>query len=148
MSTYTQLLYQIVFSTKSREKVLKEENRNEMFKYFWGILKNKNCHLYRINGIEDHIHIVTHIHPVISVASLVKDLKVASSKWIKENKVFAGFKGWQDGYGAFSYSVKEKERLIEYVIKQQEHHKKKTFIEEFTELLDEHNIVFDKKYLL
>ncbi len=148
MSTYTQLLYQIVFSTKSREKVLKEENRNEMFKYFWGILKNKNCHLYRINGIEDHIHIVTHIHPSISVASLIKDLKVASSKWIKENKVFTGFKGWQDGYGAFSYSVKEKERLIEYVIKQQEHHKEKTFIEEFIELLDEHNIVFDKKYLL
>lgn len=76
------------------------------------------------------IFILTHIHPVISVASLVKDLKVASSKWIKENKIFTGFKGWQDGYGAFSYSVKEKERLIEYVIKQQEHHKKKTFIEE------------------
>ena len=148
MSTYTQLLYQIVFSTKSREKVLKEENRNEMFKYFWGILKNKNCHLYRINGIEDHIHIITHIHPSISVSSLIKDLKVASNKWIKENKVFEGFKGWQDGYGAFSYSVKEKERLIEYVIKQQEHHRKKTFIEEFTELLDEHKIVFDKKYLL
>ena len=148
MSTYTQLLYQIVFSTKSREKVLKEENRHKMFKYFWGILKNKNCHLYRINGIEDHIHIVTHIHPSIAVASLVKDIKVASSKWIKENSIFAGFKGWQDGYGAFSYSVKEKKQLIEYVIKQQEHHKKKTFIEEFTELLDEHNIVFDKKYLL
>ncbi len=148
MSTYTQLLYQIVFSTKSREKVLKEENRKEMFKYLGGILRNKNCHLYRINGIEDHIHIVTHIHPSISLASLIKDLKVASSKWIKENKIFTGFKGWQDGYGAFSYSIKEKERLIEYVIKQQEHHKKKTFIEEFIELLDEHNIVFDKKYLL
>ena len=148
MSTYTQLLYQIVFSTKSREKVLKEENRKEMFKYLGGILRNKNCHLYRINGIEDHIHIVTHIHPSISLASLIKDLKVASSKWIKENKIFTGFKGWQDGYGAFSYSIKEKERLIEYVIKQQEHHRKKTFIEEFTELLDEHKIVFDKKYLL
>lgn len=129
MSTYTQLLYQIVFSTKSREKVLKEENRKDLFKYFWGILKNKNCHLYRINGIEDHIHIVTHIHPSIAVASLVKDIKVASSKWIKENKIFAEFMGWQDGYGAFSYSVKEKERLIEYVIKQQEHHKKKIFID-------------------
>ena len=67
MSTYTQILYQIVFSTKYREPTLLKENREELFKYIWGILKNKNCHLYRVGGIEDHIHIVTHIHPMLSL---------------------------------------------------------------------------------
>ena len=76
MSTYTQLLYQIVFSTKRRERTLNKEERPELFKDIWGILKNKNCHLYRINGIEDHIHIVTHVHPTIAVSNLVKDISI------------------------------------------------------------------------
>ncbi len=65
MSTYTQILYQIVYSTKYRRPTLVKENRSELFKYIWGILKNKKCHLYRINGVEDHLHIVTHIHPSV-----------------------------------------------------------------------------------
>ena len=148
MSTYTQILYQIVFSTHSRERTLTEHNQAELYKYTAGILKNKKCHLYRINGVEDHIHIVTHIHPTVALANLVKDIKLASSEWIKDNKIFPYFNGWQDGYGAFTYSIKEKDRLIEYVKNQKEHHTKKTFREEFIELLNEHEIEFDEKYLL
>lgn len=148
MSTYTQIIYQIVFSTKHRERVMTKKNRDELFKYIWGIIKNKNCHLYRINGIEDHLHIVTHLHPSVSLASLVKDIKVASSIYIKEQNLFDGFIGWQDGYGAFTYTVKEKDRLIEYVKNQEEHHKIKTFKDEYIELLKEHEIEFDEKYLL
>lgn len=148
MSTYTQIIYQIVFSTKHREPVMVKKNRDELFKYIWGILKNKNCHLYRINGVEDHLHIVTHIHPSVSLASLVKDIKVASTIYIKQQKLFEGFAGWQDGYGAFTYAIKEKDRLIEYVKNQEEHHKIKTFKEEYLELLKEHEIEFDEKYLL
>lgn len=148
MSTYTQIIYQIVFSTKHRERVMIKENREELFKYIWGIIKNKKCHLYRINGVEDHLHIVTHLHPSVSLASLVKDVKVASSLYIKEKQLFEGFIGWQDGYGAFTYTVKEKDRLIEYVKNQEEHHKIKTFKEEYRDLLQEHEIVFDEKYLL
>ncbi|MFA6923286.1 MAG: IS200/IS605 family transposase [Bacteroidales bacterium] len=148
MSTYTQILYQIVFSTYSRERTLNENNRELLFKYIYGILKNKNCHLYRINGIEDHLHIVTHIHPTIATANLIKDIKLASSSWIKENKIFKHFNGWQEGYGAFTYSIKEKDKLIEYVKNQQNHHKTKTFKEEFIDLLKEHGVEFDEKYLL
>lgn len=148
MSTYTQIIYQIVFSTKHRERVMTKKNRDELFKYIWGIIKNKNCHLYRINGVEDHLHIVTHLHPSVSLASFVKDIKVASSIYIKEQKLFEGFVGWQDGYGAFTYTVKEKDRLIEYVKNQEEHHKIKTFKDEYLELLKEHEIEFDEKYLL
>ena len=97
MSTYTQILYQVIFSTKQREQVLGKENRPELFKYIWGILDKKNCHLYRINGVEDHLHIVTHIHPSISLADLVKDIKIASSGLIKDKQLFKNFNGWQEG---------------------------------------------------
>ena len=148
MSTYTQILYQIVFSTKYRERTLTENNRDKMFKYIWGLLKNKKCHLYRINGVEDHLHIVTHLHPTVALSSLVKDIKVSSSLYIKEQNLFENFTSWQEGYGAFTYSIKEKDRLIEYVKNQKAHHRNKTFKEEYIELLNEHEIEFDEKYLL
>ncbi len=144
---YTQILYQIVFSTKNRDKVLLPEGREELFRYMWGILKHKKCHLYRINGVEDHLHIVTHLHQTVALADLVKTLKVSSSAWIKEKELFPDFTNWQSKYGAFTYHSKEKDRLIEYVKNQVEHHRKITFKEEFRSLLKEHQIKFDEKYL-
>ncbi len=141
-------MYQIVFSTKQREPVLEKETRPGLFKYIWGILNKSNCHLYRINGVEDHLHIVTHLHPSVSLADLVKNIKIASSGFIKENGIFKNFNHWQDGYGAFTYSVKEKNSLIEYVKTQEEHHKIVSFRDEYIELLREHEIEFDEKYLL
>jgi putative transposase len=148
MSTYTQILYQIVFSTRQREPSLHHENRPELFKYISGIIKNQKSHLYRINGVEDHLHIVTHLHPTIALSDLVKDIKVASSIKIKETGWFKNFSAWQEGYGGFTYSIKEKDRLIEYVKNQEEHHKKISFRDEFIDLLTEHQIEFDEKYLL
>jgi len=147
MSTYTQILYQIVFGTKYHEKILVDNNRDRMYSYMTGILKNQKCHVYRINGVTDHLHIVTHLHPSVVLADLIKDVKVASSGFIKENNLFPQFKGWQDGYGAFTYSIKEKDRLIEYVKNQEEHHRIKTFREELIGLLKEHEIEFDERYL-
>ena len=143
-----QVIYQIVFSTKNREPALTKNNRDELYKYIWGLLKNKNCHLYRKGGVEDHIHILTHIHPTVSLASIVKDIKMATSQYIKENKLFINFNGWQERYGAFTYSIKEKDSLIEYVKNQEAHHSTKSFREEYLELLKEHKIEFDEKYLL
>ena len=80
MSTYTQILYQIVFGTKNIERTMIESGHENLYKYIWGILKNKKCHLYRIGGVEDHIHIITHVHPKIAVAYLIKDIKLASSE--------------------------------------------------------------------
>lgn len=148
MSTYTQIIYQIVFSTKYRENTLDRENRNELFKYISGILKNKKCHLYQIGGITDHIHIVTHLHPSIALSDLIKDIKLACTDYIKKHSIFPNFNGWQNGYGAFTYTIKEKERLINYVKNQEEHHRKKTFKQEYIDLLNEHCIEFDEKYLL
>ena len=133
---------------KKRERTLKEKDSEKLYAYICGILKNKKCHLYRINGIEDHLHIITHIHPSVTLSSLVKDIKLSTSSLIKENSYFPSFNGWQDGYGAFTYSITEKDRLIEYVKNQQVHHIRKSFMEEYIELLSEHKIDFDEKYLL
>jgi len=122
MSTYTQICYHIVFSTKDREPVLKADRREELFRYVWGILQKRQSHLYRINGMEDHLHILTSLHPAVSLAGLVKDIKTGSSWWIKEKSAFRMFSHWQDGYAAFTHSQAEIPALIEYIQGQQEHH--------------------------
>jgi REP element-mobilizing transposase RayT len=98
--------------------------------------------------VEDHLHILTHIHPTIAIANLVKDIKLASDDLIKEEKIFPGFKGWQEGYGAFSESIKAKDRLMNYIKNQEEHHLNISFVDEYKSLLDEYEIKFDPKYLL
>ena len=148
MSTYTQILYQIVFSTKNREKTMIESGQEKIYRYIWGILTNNNCHLYRIGGMEDHLHIVTHIHPAIAVAKLIKDIKLATSEYIKSENIFPEFDGWQQGYGAFTYSITAKDNLIEYVKNQKKHHSKISFKDEYISLLKEHSIEFNEKYLL
>ena len=147
MSTYIKLLYHIVFSTKNREKTIPKEHKKELFKYVWGTIKNKKCHLYQINGVEDHIHILTSVRTTITVSDFVKDIKVSSSKWMKENGLFPKFEAWQSGYGAFTVSEYEKNSLIEYIKNQEEHHKTVSFEEEYRELLKKHGIKFEEKYL-
>ena len=147
MSTYTQIIYQIVFGTKYRESTLSKDNRDELFKFISGLLENKKCHLLRINGVEDHIHILTHLHPSISLSSLVKDIKVSSHDYIKRKILFPKFKGWQEGYGAFTYSFKDKDRLIEYVKNQEEHHRRKSFRAEYVDLLDEFCVDYVEEFL-
>lgn len=147
MSTYTQILYQIVFSTKNRERTLTKNNRERVFKFMSDVLKNKKCHLYQIGGVEDHIHIITHLHPEVALSSLVKDLKLGSTDLIKTERLFNNFNGWQNGFGAFTYDIHSKERLIKYVMNQEEHHQKKDFLTEYKEILKEFEIEFEEKYL-
>ena len=147
MGAYVQTLYQLVYSTKYRERTLKKEGRNDLHKCIWGILKNKRCHLYRINSVEDHLHIATSVHQSVALADPVKDIKLGCSDFIKKAMIFQNFNGWQDKYAAFTYSIQAKDNLIEYVKNQEEHHRTKTFREELIELLVEHQIEFDEKFL-
>jgi len=148
MSTFTQILYQIVFSTKYREHTLTKPGREELYRYISGVLKNKNCHLYQIGGVADHLHIVTHLHPSVALASLVKDVKLSSSEHIKNQNLFPLFNGWQVGYAAFTYSIEAKQNLICYVQNQEVHHKEQSFKEELMKYLEEFQIEYDEKYLL
>jgi len=148
MSSYRQILYHLTFHTKNSEKVLHNSGNEELFKYIWGVIKNKKCRLYRINGVEDHIHIVCDLHPLIALADLVKDIKVSSSIWIKARGIYPLFSNWAESYGAFTLSIREKDTIIKYVMNQQEHHKRENFREEFIRLLKENGIDFDEKYLV
>jgi putative transposase len=148
MGTYRQIFYHIVFGTKSRRQTITKEYDEELYKYIYGIIKNKRCKLYRINGIEDHIHIMSDLHPSICLSDYVKDIKVASSIWMKESGKFPLFGSWQEGYGAFTYSIREKDMIINYIKNQKEHHKSESFYDEFRRLLIENGIAFDEKYLL
>jgi putative transposase len=146
--SYRQIFYQIVFGTKNPEATINEAHCNDLYKYIWGIVKNNKCTLYRINGIEDHIHIFSDLHPSLALADYVKDIKVASSIWMKESGNFPYFKGWADSYGAFTYSIKEKEMIVNYIKNQKEHHKTESFYDEYKRSLVESGVVFDEKYLL
>ncbi|HSU28909.1 MAG TPA: transposase [Chitinophagaceae bacterium] len=148
MSTYTQILYQIVFSTRFREPTMIPVGREQLYQYIGGVLKNKNCHPYQVGGFSDHLHIITSLHPSISLADLIKDIKLSTTKHIKENRVFPYFNGWQDGYGAFTYGLDALDNLVRYVKNQEEHHKKKGSMDEYLELLQSHNIQYDLKYLI
>ena len=148
MSTYRQIFYQLVFGTKNRKPTIAKTHEEELYKYISGIIKNQNCKLYRINGIEDHIHIMSDLHPSLCLSDYVKEIKVASSLWMKEHGKFPNFEGWQDGYGAFTYSVREKDMIINYIKNQKEHHRSENFYAEYKRLLVENGIEFDEKYLL
>jgi len=148
MSSHRQIFYQIVFGTKNRKSTIAEAHCEELYKYTSGVIRNNNCKLYCINGVEDHIHILSDLHPSVSLADYIKSIKVSSSLWMKECGRFQEFEGWQEGYGAFTYSVREKDRIIDYIKNQKEHHKSETFYDEYKRLLIENGIEFDERYLL
>ena len=148
MSTYRQIFYQIIFATKNRKPTINPENENDLFKYIYGIIQNKNCKLYRINGMPDHLHIFCDLHPSLSLSNFIRDIKISSNAYIKESGKFNEFDCWQEGYGAFTYSINEKNIIINYIKNQKEHHKTETFYEEFKRLIIENGIDFDDNYFL
>ena len=148
MSAHTSIVYHIIWTPYKRKPVLAKDSRKELFNYIYGILKNKNCHVYRINGVEDHIHIATSLHPTVPLASLIKDIKIASNQMIKSKNLFKGFEGWQERYAAFTHNYSTLDNLVNYIKNQEEHHKTVSFLEEYIKLLEEHGVTYDPKYLL
>jgi REP element-mobilizing transposase RayT len=146
MSSYRQLLYHLVFRTKESLPTIRQDNVSQLYAYITGIIKNKNSHLYRINGTENHLHIFTDLHPSVALADFMRELKVSTSMWMKDNPLFPKFDGWAEGYGSFTCSYMDMGSLIEYIKNQQEHHRKKTFEEEYRNLLLESGIKIDERY--
>jgi REP element-mobilizing transposase RayT len=126
--------------------IIKQDHVNELYAYITGIVKYKNSHLYRINGIENHLHILTDMHPSIAPADFMRDVKASSSLWMKNSELFPQFIGWEEGYGSFTCSYSDANRLIEYIKNQQEHHKRVTFEEEYLKILVESGITPDEKF--
>lgn len=146
MSSYRQILYHLVFRTKNSRKTLVPEHSKELFAYIMGFIQNKKGFLYRINGMEEHLHILCDLHPTIALADFMQDLKTSSSIWIKQTGKFPKFNGWSDGYAALTYAWKDKELIVNYIKNQQEHHKIETFEDELRRLLIEHGIKVDDRF--
>jgi REP element-mobilizing transposase RayT len=146
MSSNRQLLYHLVFRTKDSLPTIKQDHTDQLYAYITGIIKNKNSFLYRINGVENHLHILTDLHPSFALADFMREVKTSTSVWMKGSGYFPIFDGWADGYGSFTYSYMDMGRLIDYIKNQQEHHEKKTFEEEYRSLLLESGIKIDERF--
>ena len=146
MSAYRQILYHIVFRTKSSKKTINQEHSTNLKKYIWGIIKNKKCVLFRINCMEEHVHILSDLHPSVALSDYIKEIKVSSSKWMKESGFFPDFRGWGIKYCALTYSYKERDIIIEYIKNQQEHHRKESFQDEIRRFFKEQGIDLDDKW--
>jgi len=146
-NTYTQLYVQVIFTVQERANLIKPQYRIELEKYISGIIKNKQSKMLGIYANPDHVHVFFSINPDISIANMVKDIKSNSSRWINKNNWYKAKFKWQEGYGAFSYSKSQIDRVVKYILNQPEHHRKKSFKEEYIEFLQKFEIDYDEKYL-
>lgn len=146
-NTYTQINVQLIFAVKGRENLLKDSFRQDLFKYIGGILKTIKQYPLAVNGYKDHVHAFFELNPTNSVSELARIIKTNSSKWINEQKFLNHKFNWQSGYGAFSYSRSQRDYVIKYIMKQEEHHKKKSFKEEYLDFLKAFEIKYNSEYL-
>jgi putative transposase len=145
--TYSQIYLQVVFTVKGRENLIDNHWKDELYGYIAGIIKGKNQKSIIVNGMPDHIHIFIGLQPSIAISDLVRDIKSNSSNFINNKKFISGRFSWQEGYGVFSYSHSQIEKVFNYIKNQENHHRKKTFKEEYIEFLNKYNIEFNQKYL-
>ncbi len=146
--SYTTTYYHIVFRTYRSEMTIPEDHEKELYAYLYGIAKNLHCQTYRIGGMPDHIHMFVSLPPTLPLASFVQRLKTDSSKWLKANRRFPDFRGWSHEYAGFSYSLRDKDMIVGYILRQKEHHRKVSFKEEYRSFLLKNGIVPDERYFL
>jgi putative transposase len=146
-NTYTQFNLHLIFSVKGRENLLTDKIRPDLFRYISGIINGKGHYALAVNGYKDHVHIFFEYNPSFSVSDLVRDIKTASSKWLNEKQVFRGKFYWQEGYGGFSYSRSQRDNVINYILNQEDHHKVRSFKDEYLRLLTDFGIDFKNEYI-
>lgn len=143
----SKVILHIIFSTKNREPWIDFEVRPRMHAYLATICRDLGADFVRVGGAADHVHILSTLPRTVSQAELIERIKKTSSKWIKALEIrYHGF-FWQRGYGAFSVSPSQLDSVLEYVKQQEEHHRKRTFQEEYREFLRKHNVEFDERYV-
>jgi len=146
-NTYTQIHVQAVFAVQNRISLIRPSWKDELYKYITGIVQKHEHKVLQINGMSDHIHLLFGFRPTQSLADLMQMVKEDSSKWINTMSFVNGKFSWQSGYGAFSYSKSQLPRVVKYIIDQEKHHGKKSFLEEYEELLKIHEVEYDQRYI-
>ncbi|HCT30558.1 MAG TPA: IS200/IS605 family transposase [Bacteroidales bacterium] len=146
-NTYTQLYIHIVFSPKNRDALIKKSWKNDLEKYITGIIQNNGHKLIAIGCMPDHIHILIGYNINHPIPDLVEKIKTSSNAWIRENKLSKFKFEWQKGYGAFSHSRSQLDIVVNYILTQEEHHSKKSFKEEYLDILNKNDIKYQDDYL-
>lgn len=146
-NTYTQIHLQFVFAVKHRESLISNEWEADLHKYISGITTQKGHKMLQINGMPDHLHMLVGFRTDETISSFMRDIKGDSSSWINKNGVVRSKFNWQAGYGAFSYSKWDVPTIIRYIQRQKIHHQAITLREEYTTILDRHEVQYDEKYL-
>jgi REP element-mobilizing transposase RayT len=147
-NTYTQIHIHAVFAVQNRLSLIQKQWQDELYKYITGILTNNGHKLLQIGGIPDHIHVLFGMRPTQSLSDLMKAMKESSSSWINKHRLVIGKFSWQEGYGAFSYGKSQIDGVVKYIQRQEHHHKKRSFEDEYLELLKLFEIDFDERYIL
>jgi len=146
-NSYTQIYIQIVIVVKGRHCLIPKDKKEYLYKYITGIIQNKKHKLISINGISNHIHFLIGLNPSEALSELVKEVKRCSTNFINEQKWLRSKFSWQKGFGGFSYSRSQLDKVVKYIENQEEHHKKRTFREEYIEMLKKFKVKFDDKYI-
>ena len=145
--TYSQIYIQVVFAVKGRQNLISDKWKTELHKYISGIITNKGQKSIIVNGVQDHIHCFIGLKPSMAISDLVRDIKNNSSKYINEKGFLPGKFQWQEGFGAFSYAHSQIKNVYNYILNQEEHHKRKSFKNEYLELLHEFEIDYKSEHL-
>lgn len=145
-NTYTQISIHAIFAVKGRENIITRNWRDDLHKYIAGIIRKEST-ILAVGVWKDHVHIFAGIPPIIAVADFVQKVKSNSSKWINEQKLVKGKFQWQEGYGAFSYSRSQRDDVINYIMCQEEHHKIRSFQEEYIDFLKKFDVEYNEEYL-
>ena len=144
---YSQIHIHVVFAVQGRQNLIPFKKKEELHKYITGIVRSKNQYMLRINSVRDHVHILLSLKPDIALSDLVRDIKSSSSRFINNRGWIIGRFNWQEGFGAFSYSRSQLDRVIRYIDRQEEHHRNQMFKDEYCSLLEKFHVNFDTKYL-
>ena len=146
-NTFTQIYIQLVFAVSGRLSLIRDENKEEIYKYITGIIRNDGHKLIAINGMMDHLHILIGLKPDMALSDLVRDIKSNSTNLINEKRLVRGKFAWQEGYGAFSYGHSQLDTIIHYIQNQENHHHRCSFKDGYLSLLKKFDIEFDGRYV-
>mgnify|MGYP001554572775 CR=1 FL=1 len=146
-NTYTQIHIQCVMAVKYRQSLIAPEWKEQLNKYITGIVQNQGHKMIAINRMPDHLHMFFGFRPTQSLSDLMRLVKGESSEWINLQRFTPAVFRWQEGYGAFSYSKSHVQKVTNYVMNQEEHHRKQTFLEEYRQFLEQFEIDYDERYI-
>ena len=146
--SYTTTFYHIIIRTRYSEPSIVVEHERELYAYMLGIARNLGCTVYRIGGMPDHVHLFVSLPSTLAIAVFVQRLKVSCTKWMKGHPGFPEFKGWSHEYAAFSYGVRDKDKIVRYIMNQKEHHRQVSFAEEYHSFLEENAVAVDERFFM